>query len=192
MSKQFLSAAAWILVLIFSCASWAQLINYSTLQMRNLDEMRTEVRAKLDEARAFVEEDSTEEALTALQEATTLIFSRPNGDNMVGTLFQDVRPRLIDLEAYESSIEKLANQAIAKLKDEKEKPSTRATQLVLLENLLSEFKPEIKRNEKIKAIVIKIRDAQLVVPKAANNDFRLKGLTPRRSPSDIAKDLIGK
>lgn len=192
MSKQFLPGLTWILVLVLSVSAWASSVEYSALQMRNLDEMRSDVRDKLEEARKLVDEESSEEAADALYGAMVLIFSRPNGDNMVSTLFQDVRPRLIDIEAYEKSVEKLATEAMAKLKDTKEKPAHRATQLVVLENLLSEFKPEVERNKKIKAVFVKIRDAKLEVPNEANNDIRLKGLNPRRSPSEIAKDVIGK
>lgn len=194
MSKQILFVIHWFLVLAL-CPIFvkAQGLEYSKLQMRDLDQMRSEVNELVAEARQNINDEDKEQATSNLKRACILIFSRPNGDNMVSILFSEVKAKLKDLEAYESTLENIIDHTIKILNDAKEKPAVRATQVIILENIMSELKPEIKNNEKVKALYVKIRDAKIKIPSAVKNDFLLKGQSNnRKSPSKIAEDIIGK
>lgn len=167
-------------------------LDYSRLQTKNLDEMRALIQGKLNEAQsALDDEDDVDAAVKSLQEGLRVALSRPDGDNMVTTLVADIRPRLKDLDAFEKSIDKIAVDAMAGLKNKKEKPTLRATHLIVLENILGEFKPDVKNSADIKKTFTRIRDAKIEIPEEVHNDLRLRGMFKSPvSPSDIAAKII--
>lgn len=194
MSKPFLLIPCWILVLAMGpIDAFAERLDYFQLQMKDVEEMEKDIRPQIEKAKSYIKDRDRENAINSLEVSMLHIFSRPNGDNILSSLFSQIRPRLKDTKAYESSLSGMVLSAMKKLEDESLKPSSRATQIVILDNFMSELKPEVSSNTKIKDIFVRIRDAKIKVPSSVSNDFLLKGLgNQRRSPSDIAAEIIGK
>lgn len=168
-------------------------MDYSKLQMKNLDEMQALIKEKMDLAQSQMDEDETKEAGENLREVLKTILSRPNGDNMVSQILPGVRSKLKELGTFEDTLAGLTDEAIYALTSGKEEASKKATNLFVLENILSEFKPESKLNEKIMAIFKKIRDAKIKLPKEVTNDLRIRGMyKPKGTPSELAEKIIGK
>lgn len=173
--------------------SWAGSEDYSKLQMLNLDEMKAYVDQRLTEAQTHIDAEEINEATENLRNALNYILSRPNGDNMVSQLMPPVRSKLKDLEVFEDTVASVTDQAIFALTDGKETPSKKATNLIVLENVLSEFKPDVKNNKQLEKIFAKIRDAKIKIPKEVESDLRLRGMfKPKASPSQTAEKIIGK
>lgn len=166
--------------------------NYASLQLKDLDEMRVVVNKQIKKSEQFLKDEDEGQAITALQSALQYILSRPNRDNMVSQLVPDLRSKLRELDALEPSLNRITDAAIAKIKDKKNHPRNRATQYFVLENILSEFKPETQVNEELKKVFMKIRDAKIELDGAVTNDMKMRAMykTPE-SPSDVATRIIG-
>jgi hypothetical protein len=166
--------------------------NYASLQLKDLDEMRAVVNKQIKKSEQFLKDDDEGQAVTALQSALQYILSRPNRDNMVSQLVPDLRSKLRELDALEPAIDRITDAAIYKIKDKKNTARNRATQYFVLENILSEFKPESQINEELKKIFVKIRDAQIELDSSITNDMKMRAMYKKpESPSDVAKRIIG-
>ncbi len=183
-----------ILALSLSCLAapkQSTTLDYSKLQTKNLDEMQVMVQAKMKVASTALDDEDVDTAVTALRDALRIALSRPDSDNMVAGLVSEIRPRLRDLDAFEKTVRQLADEAMAGLKNKKEKPTQRATHLIVLENILGEFKPDVKTNPEVKKLFVEIRDAKIEIPDVVHNDMRLRGMFKApASPSDIAAKII--
>ncbi len=183
----------------FTSVSHAELYKYSELEIKNYDELISEVRKKIEEAsradeEARVEADSdtlhdTSKSIFILKDALRMIFSRPNKDNTIDKLLPEVRNELKSYEAYYDSIHDLAVEAVNGLK-QKIPVVYKSTYIFILENLMSEFRPELKKNEEIKKLFIYIRDAEAVVPDDVRLDRKLRSMFNSRNPSDTAKKIL--
>jgi hypothetical protein len=163
---------------------------YSKLQMKSYDEMVTEVKARVQKAER-VGQDDTDEAKKILRDSLVLIFSRPNRDNMVSQLTPIVRTPLKNLDSYEDTISDIASDAVTQLKGKKSSAVSRATQMIVLENIMSEMKPDVQSNATVKAIFTTIRDAKISVPDDVKNELRMRSaLKPMASPSDVAAKVL--
>jgi hypothetical protein len=186
-SKEFL-----ILGLLWSCISNAGGYVYSDLRMKDYDEMQSEVRSRITSAEQVADADM-DDAKSKLKDALQLILSRPNTDNMVSQLVPNVRTPLRNVDAFEITLNEIATQAIADAKNEKLPPKNAATAFIILENLLSELKPEAKTNGEIGKIFLSIRDARIKVPDRVKSELKLRAMIKDPgSPSEIAEKIIGK
>ena len=169
---------------------------YSELQIKDYDEMLAMVKVHLKKAtkllRANQEEDSNsdQQAVEELRAALLLILSRPNQDNMLAKLLPDIRKELSNMNSFEDSLSSLTSEAIDGLKNEKLPTVYRSTYLFVLENTVSEFKPEIKDKEDLRQIFEKIRDAKLKIPKDVAKDLKLRSMLNTESPSERAKRIL--
>ena len=194
MSKQILWLISFALLLNLSpLGLTAKNLDYSTLQMQDLDQMNKKVREYLEEAKQYRNDEDNENAVSSLVEATILIFSRPDADNMASNLFSEIRPRLKDLDAYESSLKAIVKNSIDTLRNKSVATKYRATQVILLENLMAELKPEASKNPKIKEIFALIKKEKVEIPKKVSSHFALKGTAKRsKNPSELAAEVLGK
>jgi hypothetical protein len=176
-----------------SSTAHAESLEYSRLMILDLDEMRTSVKEKLDEAQMHLDEDTTEDAQGSLREAIKLILSRPNSDNMVSQLMPDVRGKHREAGGFEESLDEIVTTAIEALTKGKEPASRKSTNVFVLENFMSEFKPDAISNPKIKSVFEKIRDAKIKIPKDVAKDLKLRSMRQvNSSPSAVAEKIIGK
>ncbi len=184
-----------ILIATFQGAVSAETFKYNELLIKDYDEMSDMVSKLLADSETLRNDESGGDETAAndkLREALRLIYSRPNSDNMVAKLTPEVRKQVLMTQTYEQVAQDLAHEAIHNLKDEKAAASVRATAFFMLENILSELRPEIGQNEKAKAVVESIRDAKLKVPEAVDKELRLRGMFKLKNPSLTAKEILKK
>lgn len=170
------------------CGSWVSaqsMYSYTRLALKDLDEMNAIIQGKLNESSNALGDSK----LPPLREALQAVFARSNEDLMIEKVITPLRNALDDLDAWESSMDMMVDDAIKGLKDpDKIKPVAQVTYLIMLENVLQEFKP--KAMEKYEASVInRIRDAKIELTKAASKERRLKTMKNVKSPSEIAAGI---
>jgi endonuclease III len=191
MKNRQLSKKIFVFILIWSCMTSAADYSYNKLKMQTFDEMLARVKKHVQTAESAGDEDS-DSAKAELKEALQLIFSRPNSDNMVSQLVPTVRTPLRNLEAFDSSIDEIVSAALATLKDKKAKPSAKATAHIVLNNIMSEIKPDAKTNAAFGEIFKKIRDSKIKVTDDVKSEMRLGGsMKPPADPSEVAQRVIG-
>lgn len=176
-----------IFVSLFS-GSWVSaqsMYSYTRLALKDLDEMNAIIQGKLTESSNAMGDSK----LPPLREALQAVFARSNEDLMIEKIITPLKNALEDLEAWESSMDLMVDDAIKGLKDpDKIKPVAQVTYLIMLENVLQEFKP--KAQEKYEAGVInRIRDAKIELTKAAVKERKLKTMKNVKSPSEIAAGI---
>jgi hypothetical protein len=185
LSKFFLG----LLIAISSPAQAADYL-YSKLQMKSYDEMVTEVKARVQKAERIAGEDG-DEAKKILKDALQLIFSRPNRDNMVSQLTPIVRTPLKNLDAYEDTISDIAADTLLRIKNKSSPAASRATGLIVLENIMSEMKPDVQSNATVKSIFTNIKDSKVKVADDVKSELRMRSaLKPMTSPSEVAAKVL--
>jgi hypothetical protein len=190
-----------LMMLAFSLPAFAaDRYKYSELQIKDYDEIGALVKDKVKKAmKVFREKGDAEEnaapdqaGVEELRSALHLILARPNQDNMLAKLMPEVRKELSNVNAFEDSLSSLASEAIEGLRNEKLPTVFRSTYLFVLENIISEFKPEIRDKAELRKIFEKIRDAKLAIPKDVTKDLKLRSMLKVESPSERAKQILEK
>lgn len=132
------------------------------------------------------------QAIEYLRDAMKVILSRPNSDNMVAKLNPEIRRELSGYSSYEDTLSSIVSEAVDMLKNKKAVTTYRSTALFILENALSEIQPELSRNEDLRRIVERVRDAKLEVPKDVVNQLKLGGMFSSQNPSKQAAEILKK
>lgn len=163
--------------------------------IKDYDEMNKMVQILLKRARSVGSNTSDEnvndaEAVSHLREALKLIFTRPNSDNMVAKLAPEVRRELAGYNAVEKTLESLTNEGLAVVTADNIGVSQQASALFMLENLISEIRPEIKENPGMRAIVQKVADADVGISREVKKDMKLRGMFKAIDPSKLARDVL--
>jgi hypothetical protein len=188
----------WISLLIVTSATAAQAATYkyNDLIIKDYDEMNAQVQSRIKKARAASQHDGDEandhEAIEILRDALKLIFSRPNSDNMVSKLTPEVRRELTGFSAYEDSISSLVAEELAVVKNDGNTVSQRSTALFVLENILSEIRPEAANNPDVKRIIQRIADGKIKVAEDVAMDRKMRSMYKTQNPSDEAKEILKK
>lgn len=157
----------------------------SQLALKDLDDMNRLVQLRVRGARS-----GQADAVGLLREALRIIYARPNEDFMSDKLIGDVRGELTDRDEWENSIKDLAEESAARLQNpEGMSPAIQLTYILILENLLSDFKPNV--NEAwVREWMTSVRDAQIELTREARNERAMKMMKEVKSPSDIAAGII--
>ncbi len=183
------------LLLSLMCAQAADHhYKYSDLIIKDYDEMNQQVQARIKKARELTKADAAEgedqEAIAELADALRLIFSRPNSDNMVAKLTPDVRRDLSNLSAFEETMSTIARECLVEAQEKGGTVARRSTSLFMLENILSEIRPEVQGNESLRKIVQAIADAKLRIADDVIAERRVRSMFKTTNPSDMAKDIL--
>lgn len=142
--------------------------------------------------KSTAEQSDDEAAQQHLREALKLTFSRPNSDNMIAKLVPEIRRELLNFGSFESTIDSIVIEALSTVTSRKGTAQHQSTALFVLENVLSEIRPEVKTNAKLRKVVAKIRDAKISITKEVIKDQKLRGMFKTKNPSDLAREIIGK
>ena len=160
---------------------------YARLQLLELDQMNELIQGKVDK---FLETRNKE----LLMDAVRICLSRPNGDSLVEKTFDSIRYRANSTDSWESAVEGLTQWAISELKSEAAAPVDQVTYLIMLENLIVEFKQEFilqYKSPKFETRILeRIAAANIVVSKAAYNESSLNMMSAVNSPSALAQAII--
>lgn len=188
------------LTLFISSLGFAKDYPYNELMTKDYDEMQASVRKGVNLAKKAAiqmqkdgdEDGADQAAINHLRDTAQFILSRPDKDFMVSKLMPLVRKELVNYGAFEDSLETIATQAIMHLKSDKAPTRTKSTSIFILENLMSEIKPEIEHKPEFKKIVEQIRDAKIKISDEVVTDRKMTSMFKTVSPSDMAKDLLEK
>jgi hypothetical protein len=170
----------------------AATFKYGELMLKDYDEMQKMVQDFIKKSQKLQNPNSEEttDATAPLRDALKLIFSRPDSDNMVAKLVPDVRRELSNLNAFEATIESVAQESLEIIKNKKAAVSAQSTSLFVLENILGEIHPELDGNPGLVKIVQDVAGAKIKISKEIANDRKLKGMFTTKNPSDMAKDML--
>jgi len=187
-----------IVMLLLSFEANAIRLKYNELQIKDYDEMSNMVNNHIQRAKEVAIEKQQEGdvelgdqlAIDELAKAMTLIFARPDKDNMAAKLLPAVKKELMNYNAYDETLDTVASDAIQDYRNKKLPVVMRATSIFVLENLMSEIRPQLKEKDEFRSIVEKIRSAKLKVSKDIRNHRKLTGMYNTTSPSETAKKLL--
>ncbi|MEO0335073.1 MAG: hypothetical protein AAF202_01675 [Pseudomonadota bacterium] len=196
----FIIALLVFCVLPISSSAEVLRLKYNELQIKDYDEMKEMVDAQIQKARSISIESQEEgdpdsgdqRAIDELTRAMALIFSRPDKDNMVAKLAPAVKKELMNYNAYTDALNGIATDAISSLEMDKLPVVYRATSIFVLENLMSEIRPELVESKELFSIVKKIKKAGIQISKDVRNHRKLTGMYNTTSPSETAEKIIGK
>ena len=166
---------------------------YNELMIKDYDEMLEMVQSFVLKAKEAAGEEGTsneDEAVTHLRNGLKFIFSRPDSDNMVAKLVPEVRRMMLGFNAYESSVNLIADEALDAVSAKNVAPSVQSTSLFILDNILAEVRPEVTANPQLKAVVEHIRDARITVGKDVLKERKIRGMFSTKSPSDTAASML--
>lgn len=182
MKALIIFSALWI-----SCLANAGLpYTYHDLALKDLDKMTALVREKIKESRA-----SKSGKLFPLKEALQIVYGRPEDDIMIDKLTSPLRNEIEEHTDWGKALDELATDSIKALKQAKNyQPAYQATYILILHNILSDVKPQIRDNGWEKKLIEKIRDANVEVSKAARDERYKRTGKQISSPSDTAAELL--
>jgi hypothetical protein len=168
---------------------------YNELMLKDYDEMNKMVQNLLKKARAVGSNTSDEnvddqEAVAHLREALKLIFTRPNSDNMVAKLAPEVRRELATYNAVDRTLMSLANEGLATVLADNVAVTQQASALFMLENMLSEIRPEIHNRADLRKVVETIADADVGISSDVKKDMKLRGMFKAIDPSKLAREIL--
>lgn len=174
-----------IFLLSFS-AKAGLLFNYHQLTLKNLDQMNSLVKGKIQESKSAYSGKAV-----PLKEALQSVLSRPDSDDMISKIIDPLKNKLEEEDAYEKVFEELIQEAINALKNTKNfKRDVQVTYAIFLENTLSEFKPDMKENNFEMKMIRKIADSQIELTKDARKERQLRLMSEGTSPSELAKLIL--
>jgi hypothetical protein len=171
-------------------------LTYRELMLKDYDEMEAIVKRHIKDAHVILATSDSDEnaefkAKAELLRATRTVFSRPNSDNMVAKLAAQVKSEANTFTIYDDLLESLTKEGIEAFDPKLKLPTdTQTTSLFMLENLMSEFKPEISQNERERACLEQIRDAKIAIPRKVMAERKLSSMFLGESPSDTAKRIL--
>ncbi len=191
--KSFL-AISIIPTLIISCATAGPSagagdtkMSYSRLKLMDLDQMTDLLQKK---NREYKRTDNPE----PLQQGLEICLSRPDEDGSVEKTIAIVRSPLEDADLWEESLENLVDKSIATLKNKDAHSTDQVTAGVVLENILSELKPNFTTQYQSPGfesrIVEKIALADIEMTNSAISERKLNLMRGSASPSAIAQKFL--
>ncbi len=171
----------------------------SSLLLKNSDQVSEMLKKKIKAAQRLQakQEDNDEgeiqvepEALENLKAAMRIALSRPNQpDGARSSLYTQVRRELVDLNSLETVLSELTEEAVDELRKQ-DGPRRTATYVIILENMMAEIRPEIEDNADLKKIMVRIRDAKIVVLDKIKAKNLLRSMSIPVSPSDTAAKIL--
>ncbi len=184
-----------LLLTILCTSAWAENYKYNTLMIKDYDEMNSLVQAHIKKAREFSDGSGAAtsrdgEAIEQLREALKLVFSRPNSDNMVAKITPEVRRELSGFSAFEDTISSITAEALRSAGDKGAPVSQQSTALVVLENVLSEIRPEAQNNADLRRVIERIKDAKLKISDDVKKDRKIRSMFETKNPSEEASKIL--
>lgn len=161
--------------------------SYARLKLLDLDQMSDLIQKRIQGYKRTGNDE-------LMQEAVEICLSRPDDDSMVDKLIDTIRYSASSETAWEQWVDSAVEKSVAQLKNETTPSVDQLTYLILLENLVAQFKPEYMKQSETPMfeteIIEKIAAADLVVSDGAINERRLNLMGTQRSPSRMAQDII--
>ena len=109
---------------------------------------------------------------------------------MVAKLTPDVRRELSGFSAFEDTISSLTAESLGIADDKNATVSQRATALFILDNILSEIRPEVAGNEDIRRVIQRIADAHIKIADDVKTDLKLRSMFKTKNPTEFAQEIL--
>jgi hypothetical protein len=184
-----MKAKIYLITLLLLCglnATAGLLFTYHKLALKDLDQMNSLVSDKIKESKK-----SSSGKIVPLKEGLQAVLGRPNEDGMVDKVINPLKNELDDHDAWEKTIEELAQEALNALKIPKNfKPDVQVTYAIFLENLIAELKPLAHKGGFERKIIQKISDAKVEVSKESQKERKLRLMKNPISPSEVASLVL--
>lgn len=139
------------------------------------------------------EEKETEgraEAREYIKDALKIILSKPVIEGLETTYLETIRGELSDGDEYAKAMAQVTGEAVRIINDKSQPLKFQNTALTVLENALSELKPQLNSQESFKTIVQKIAEADISISDELKNYKELNSMDKTDSPSKVAKNLL--
>lgn len=178
---------ALFVTIIFALNSQAGLLyTYNQLTLKDVDQMNALVKNKLKESKG-----AGSGKVVPIKEGLQAIFSRPNSDDMIEKISAPLRAALEQEDATEKVFGDLITEAINALTNTRNfKKEVQVTYAIFLENIISEFKPNLRKENFEYKMVKRIADSSIELTKDAQKDRKLRMMRESTSPSVIAKKVL--
>ncbi len=166
--------------------------DYTFLRDKEMLDMQKIIEQPYAELRDQMDSGSFDAAdyLAEFQSATRIAMSRPDYDSTRSTAFAPTYTLLREFNIVESVVARLVDEAIAGIQAAKTSPADKTTYMVVLENVIYEFKPLLPTNPEIRKAFEKIRDGQLKVDEKTKSYQLLRSMKIMRSPSLLAQTVL--
>lgn len=160
---------------------------YKSLKILDLDQMTDLLYEKANDYKRS-------NRVQALREGVMVAFSRPNEDVILDKIISIVRSPLEDIGEWESTVEQMVGQSVQVLKNDSSSGTDQVTASVVLENVLSEFKPLFQKQYQgggfETTVIERLAAADLRFSKQAEQEKKLNQMKSGLTPSELAKKLI--
>lgn len=176
-----------LFALLLSSTVFAQTItkDYSKLKLLDLDEMN---QLMVDQVKASRLAKTPDDSLIL---GLTLLMSRSDEDGLRRKVLPTIKGEVDAAIGWAEALNRLANESINALKQETPgKPAHQVTHAIILENILSEIKPNLQTNEEFLKIATKISEAKIKMSDEANTERAMTVMQKNKSPSETASDLL--
>lgn len=176
--------------LLFSSQLFAAQYDYNKLQFVEFEELRVVKSSAIRASRKFDYSKNPQAAKKPLQEALRMFYSRPNQDNAIRTLAEDIEADLKAMGMFESTLKDIIKESQKVLNDTSLSSNVRATAILCMNNALTEIKPQILENPELARVVCETADANIKIPKNIQSDTQLRSMLIQTSPSETAKKIM--
>lgn len=160
---------------------------YKSLKLLDLDQMTDLLYEKANDYKR-------NNNVQALREGVLIAFSRPNEEVILDKIISIVRSPLEDLGEWESTVEQMVGQSVQTLKSDSSPGTDQVTASVILENVLSEFKPLFQKQYQSggfeTTVIERLAASNVHFSKQAEQEKKLNQMKSGLTPSELAQKLI--
>lgn len=160
---------------------------YKSLKILDLDDMSDLLYEKANDYKK-------NNRIQSLREGALIAFSRPNEDVILDKIINIVRNPLEDADEWESTVEQMVGQAVNTIKNASSLATDQVTASIVLENVLSEFKPQFVKQYQSggfeTTVVERIAASDLKFSNFAEQEKKLNQMKSGLSPSQLAQRLV--
>lgn len=160
---------------------------YKQLKIIELDQMMEMMFEKSEEAKQT-------DDVQKLREGAQIAYSRPNEDRMIDKIISVVKNPLEDKDEWEATLRSIVHQNIFRMTDKSLKPVEQVTAGIILENVISDIKPDFLKQYETggfeTTIIEKIAKTDVAYSKEALQERRLNLMRSMMTPQEIAQKLI--
>lgn len=163
-------------------------LSYRSLATLDLDQVNDLLQVKLN---SYFKDNSN---VQSLKEAALIVFSRPDDDGVVEKVLSTVRNPLEEENEWNNTIVSLVRQSVETMTKSDASASDQVTSGVVLENIISEFKPVYIKQYKTGGfeteIINYIAESEATYSKAASKERGLYLMRNNLAPQQIAAKLV--
>ena len=164
--------------------------DYNQVRFMDYNELRSIKNSAIRASRNHPFPKNKRQVLGPLEEALKMLFSRPNVDNLVAPLVEDLERELETLNSLESSFQNIVKSSLQTLGNKSLSSAVRITAVLCLNNLLLNIKNKTLEKVGLAQVVCKLADKKIKIPRSIQKDSLFKSLYIESSPSKLAREIM--